>query len=87
MKNFIEPFHNNVLGSAHYDGNLFEHFKILNDVKQGCVLAPTLFGVFFQLLIKRTFDTAEEGICLHTQTDGEVLKSFRLKAKAKVKTL
>ena len=73
-------------GTLQHDVNASKHFKILNYVKQGYVLAPTLFGIFISLLLKKGFGTAEEGIYLHTRTDGKLFNLPRLKAKSKVKT-
>ena len=64
--------------------NVSKPFKILNGVKQGCVLAPTLFGVFFSLILKHAFGTTEESIYLHTRTDGKLFNPSRMKAKTKV---
>ena len=47
--------------------------------------APTLVGIFFLLLLKQAFDTAEEVMYLYTRTDGKLFNSYRLKAKKKVK--
>ena len=41
-------------------------FKNLNGAKQGCVLAPTLLVIFFSLLLKHAFGSAEEGIPAYT---------------------
>ena len=46
---------------------------------------PTIIEIFFSLLLKHPFDTAEEGIYLHTRTDGRLFKPSRLKTKTKVK--
>ncbi|CAH1252458.1 Hypp9298 [Branchiostoma lanceolatum] len=54
-------------------------------VEQGCVLAPTLFGIFFALLLKQAFGTATEGIYLRTRSDGRLFNLNRLKAKTKVR--
>ena len=72
-------------GTVQHDKNVSEPFKILNDVKQGCVLAPTLCGIFFSLCLKKAFGTAEEGIYLHTRTDGKLFDLSRLKEKTQVK--
>ena len=72
-------------GTVQHDVNVSKPFKILNGVKQGCLLAPILFGIFFSLLLKQAFGTAEEGIYLHTRTDGKLFNPSRLKAKTKVK--
>ena len=72
-------------GTVQHNGNVTKPFKIFNGVKQGCVLAPTLFGIFFSLLLKQAFGTVEEVIYLHTRTDGKLFNPSRLKAKTKVK--
>ena len=59
-------------------------FNILSGVKQGCVLAPTLFGIFFATLLKHAFGKSTEGIYLRTRSDGNLFKLFRLRAKTRV---
>ena len=49
-----------------------------------CVLTPTLFGVFFALLLRHAFGTASEGICPRTRSDGRLFDLGRLRAKTKV---
>ena len=53
-------------------------------VKQGCVLAPTLFGIF-ALLLKHAFGTSREGIYLRTRSDGRLFNLARLRAMTKVR--
>ena len=50
-----------------HDRNVSKPFKIINGV-----LAPTLFGIFFLHFLKQAFGTAEEGVYLHTWTDGKL---------------
>ena len=52
---------------------------------QGCVLAPTLFGILFSLLLRYAFSQSEEGIYLHTRSDGSLFNLARLRAKTKVR--
>ena len=52
LQSIIESFHNNMKGTVQFDGNLFDSFDICSGVKQGCVLALTLFGIFFSMLLK-----------------------------------
>ena len=47
----------------------------------GCVLAPTLFGIFFATLLKHAFGESTEGIYLRTRSDGNLFKHSRLRAK------
>ena len=57
-------FHDNMQGTVNYDGASSEPFHILSGVKQGCVLAPTLFGIFFSMLLNFAFRTqTKESIC------------------------
>ena len=49
--NIVKCFHTNTKATVQYDGNVSESFTIKSGVKQGCVLAPTLFGIFFSMLL------------------------------------
>lgn len=41
-------------------------------VKQGCVLAPTLFGIYFASLLHCAFDENKDGIYIRTRADGSL---------------
>ena len=81
----VRSFHQNMKGTVQFDGNLSEPFDIRNGVKQGCVLAPTLFGIFFSMLLKHAFGDVKEGIFLRTRSDGRLFNLSRLRAKTKVR--
>lgn len=53
--------------------------------KQGCVLALTLFGIFYALIWKHAFGTSREGIYLQTRSDSKLFHLAHLKAKSKVR--
>ena len=76
LLSIIASFHVNMHGTVNFDKEISEPFKIDSGVKQGCVLAPTRFGIFFSLMLTYTFGTASDGIYLHTRHDG---KLFNLK--------
>ena len=80
-------FHDDMKGTVSFDGASSEPFTIKSGVKQGCVLAPTLFGIFFSLMLKFAFGESEEGIYLHTRSDGKLFNLSRLRAKTKVRTV
>ena len=67
-----------------YDGAISDPFNILSGVKQGCVLAPTLFGIFFATLLKHAFGKCTEDIYLRTRSEGNLFKLSRLRAKTRV---
>ena len=85
LQSMIESFHTDTKGTVQFNGSSSEPFKILSGVTQGCVLAPTLFGIFFGLLLKHEYDTTTEGIYLRTRSDGRLLNLARLRAKPKVR--
>ena len=85
LLSLIQSFHTDMKGRVQYDGNISEPFDIQSGVKQGCVLAPTLFGIFFAVLLKHAFGTAKKGIYLHTRSDGGLFNLARLRAKTKVR--
>jgi len=82
----IQSFHNNMMmnlkGTVQFDSNLSEPFNIRSGVKQGYVLAPTLFGIFFAMLLKHAFGTSSERVYLLTRSDG---KLFNLADSAQTK--
>ena len=51
-------------GTVLYDGATSDPFDIVSGVKQGCVLAMTLFEIFFATLLKHAFGESTEGIYL-----------------------
>ena len=41
----MNSFHDDMKGTVLYNGATYDPFNILSGVKQGCVLAPTLFEI------------------------------------------
>lgn len=56
----IQAFHEGMQATIQYDGSNSNSFPMKNGVKQGCVLAPSLFGIYFSILLKVAFITALE---------------------------
>ena len=85
LQSMIESFHTDTKGTVQFYGSSSKPFEIRSGAKQGCVLAPTLFGIFFGLLLKHAFNTTTEGIYLRTRSDGRLFNLARLRAKTKVR--
>ena len=85
MLHIIRAFHDGMQCAVQFDGNLSSPFPVGSGVKQGCVLAPTLFGIFFSVVLRDAFEECEEGILLHTRSDGSLFNLSRLKAKTKIR--
>lgn len=48
-------FHQYMQSTVCFDGATSDPFPVSSGVKQGCVLAPTLFGIFFSMLLQDAF--------------------------------
>ena len=68
-----------------YAGGFSDSFEVKSGVKQGCVLAPTLFGIFFSMVLKHAFGCLTTGIKLHTRTVGRLFNLARLETKRNLK--
>ena len=77
----IRSFHDDMKATIQYEGSVSEPFNIKSGVKQGCVLAQSLFS----LLLKHAFGTSTEGVYMHIRSDGKLYNIARLRAKTKIR--
>ena len=77
----IASFHEVMKSCIQFDGNTSESFKVRSGVKQGFVLAPTLFAIYFAAVLQHAFDGSEDGIYLRTRFDGSLFNLKRIKPK------
>ena len=83
LRNMVVPFHENMEGTVVYDGSISEPFPFCSGVRQGCVLPPTLFRIFFSLFLSYAFDSSSDGIYLHTRSDVNLFNLARPRSKTK----
>ena len=76
IKQLHDGMNAEIVGSEH-------SFPITNGVKQGCVLAPTLFSILFSLMLISAFKDSSSGINVRYRTDRGVFDIRSLKAKTK----
>ena len=82
----IMEFHDNMRATVQFSGSRSRDFQINCGVKQGCVLAPSLFAIYFSALLLRAFPNPS-GVLLHTRSSGKLFNLARLRAKTKVHDL
>nr|VZI45215.1 unnamed protein product [Spirometra erinaceieuropaei] len=61
-------------------------FTLTNGVKQGCVLAPTLFNLMFFAMLMDTYRDERPGIHIAYRTDGHILNHRRMHFQPRVPT-
>ena len=52
----LSQLHEGQRGQAKHNGSLSGSFPIFNGVRQGCVLAPTLFSIFFSIMHREAME-------------------------------
>ena len=90
LPDLIKLFHENMQGIVQVDGMISEPFPIVNGVMQVCVLVPTLFGIYFSVILrkaKQNANLAGLGVGLRTRFYANLFSTSRLKAKTKTTTL
>ena len=77
--------HEDQMGKVRLGNDLSRPFEIRNGVKQGCVLAPTLFSIFFSTMLNHAFsdETDEDAIYIRYRLDGSLFNLRRLKSVTK----
>ena len=81
----IPQLHEGQLGQVRHGNELSQPFHISNGVKQGCVLAPTLFSIFFSMMLEEAMKDLDkdEGVYIRFRTDGSLFNLRRLQAHTK----
>ena len=82
----VRQLHDGMLARVQDNGETSDPFHVSNGVKQGCVLAPTLFSLMFLAMPTDAFRNADVGKGIGYRTDGSVFNLRRLQSKTKVST-
>ena len=85
--NIVRQFHDGMMARVLDDGNASDPFQVTNGVKQGCVLAPTLFSLMFSAMLTDGFRETSTCIPIRYRCDGKLFNplSICLQAVTKVK--
>ena len=82
----VRYIHDGMLARVQNDGEFSDPFPVTNGVKQGCVLASTLFSMMFSAMLTDAFQNGDNGIPIRNRFDRKLLNVRRLQAIYKVQT-
>ena len=80
----VQQLHDSMLARVQDNGEISQPFPVPNGVKQGCVLAPTLFSIMYSAMVTDAFRDTDVGIGINYCTNGSVFNLRRFQAKTKV---
>ena len=83
--NIVRQLHDGMMAKVMANGEESRSFPVTNGVKQGCVLAPTLFSMVFSAMLTDAFKDCNEGIHIRYRTDKGLFNQKRMLAVTKVK--
>ena len=66
----VRQFHDGMQARVQNGGEFSEHFEVTNGVKQGCVMAPTLFSMMFSAMLMDAFQDCDTGFPIRYCFDG-----------------
>ena len=73
----VRQFHDGMQARVQNDGEYAEPFTVTKGVKQGCVMAPTLFSMMFSAMLTDAFQDVDAGFPIRYRFDGKLLKLRR----------
>nr|VZI10071.1 unnamed protein product [Spirometra erinaceieuropaei] len=82
----LRQLHDGMMARVTDNGAVSEAFAVTNGVKQGCVLAPTLFSLMFSVMLMDAYRDERPGIRTAYRTDGHLLNQRRMHFLSRVST-
>nr|VZI13062.1 unnamed protein product [Spirometra erinaceieuropaei] len=82
----VRQLHDGMMARVTDNGAVSEAFAVTNGVKQGCVLAPTLFSLMFFAMLMDAYRDERPGIRIAYRTYGHLLNQRRMHFQSRVST-
>ena len=80
----IEALHSGMMAMVSVGREVSESFGVTNGVKQGCVLAPTLFSIFLSATLDEAFrDIMGDGVYIQSRQSADLFNVAHFRAKTK----
>nr|VZI37203.1 unnamed protein product [Spirometra erinaceieuropaei] len=82
----VRQLHDGVMAQFTDNDAASEEFAVINGVKHGCTLAPTLFSLIFTAMLIDAYHDESPGICFAYRTDGHLLNHRKIHFQSHVST-
>ncbi|BHF80059.1 hypothetical protein SprV_0702318300 [Sparganum proliferum] len=82
----VLQLHDGMMVRVNDNGAVSEAFAVTSGVKQGCVLAPTLFSLMFSAMLMDSYRDERPGIRIANRTDDHFLNQQRMHFQSCVST-
>ena len=79
----LKQLHCNMKGRVNLNGSLSEPIPVDNGVKRGDIPAPTLFSIYFAVVLSYAFQDCDIGVFIRFRTSGKVFNLRRFTTKSK----
>ena len=79
----LQAYHNGMEVAVNAGGLITEYFEVKCGVKQGDLIAPTLFSIFFSAVLMHAFKDCTFGVYIKYRTTGKLFNLRRFTAKTK----
>ena len=83
----IASLHKDMKVSVSLKGELSKPFDVQNGVKQGCVLAPTLFSLFFSKVLDCAFAGCDKGVTIQSRLGANLFNANQFKSTTRTKPI
>ena len=83
----IESLHTRMMVNVRNGGEVSDTFALTNGIKQGCVLASTLFSIFLSAKLEKAFRDMGYGIYIRSRQNADLFTVAHFRAKTKTVNL
>ena len=81
--NITKSLHSGMQASVAQGTDHSNEFAVMNGVKQGCVLASTLFSLYLSAVLEIAFDDSLDGVSSQTRHNADLFNVAHFKAQTK----
>ena len=83
LTTMIESLHTGMMVNARNGGEVSDTFAVTNGVKQGCVLAPTLFSICISAMLEEALRDMGDGVYIQSRQNAHLFTVAHFRAKTK----